>query len=426
LTSGGTTTLALKFTANTGLTFGSQILIDSSATRAEMDPAIVGLSSGNVAIAFESFQNAAPNNRDVRLQIYTPAGASVASVVVSDFDKNSAFPDVTELDNGDIVVTWQQTGGIAFRRYHGNGTPIDGAPVLIPGTSASLLPEITHLNDGGFLIAWGQLDGTESDLSGEYDSYLQRYDANGNAVGTTVHMDKPGDQYGGSLATLEDGRVVFSYTSETGDSTNVNTVNYQIFDPREHSISGTDGVDNIVGREDGSVIHGLKGNDKLQGRADHDVLYGEGGSDDMFGAAGNDSLVGAVGNDTLKGGSGKDLIYGGFGADSLRGGLGHDVFLYKAATDSTANPAGMDTIFDFHRFQDKISLKNVDANQNTPGRQAFDFIGDDNFHHHAGELRIEHTGGDTFVFADRNGDGTEDFAIHLTGTINLKEIDFAL
>ena len=54
-----------------------------------------------------------------------------------------------------------------------------------------------------------------------------------------IHIDKPGDQGFGSLdiATLADGRVIVTYGSETGDSTNVDTLNYQIFDPRDAYIT---------------------------------------------------------------------------------------------------------------------------------------------------------------------------------------------
>ena len=44
-----------------------------------------------------------------------------------------------------------------------------------------------------------------------------------------------------SIATLDDGRVILTYGSETGNATNVNTLNYQIFDPREAIINATNG-----------------------------------------------------------------------------------------------------------------------------------------------------------------------------------------
>ena len=47
-----------------------------------------------------------------------------------------------------------------------------------------------------------------------------------------------------SLATLDDGRVIITFGNETGDATNITTLNYQIFDPRENVINATNGRDN--------------------------------------------------------------------------------------------------------------------------------------------------------------------------------------
>jgi hypothetical protein len=41
-------------------------------------------------------------------------------------------------------------------------------------------------------------------------------------------------------------------------------------------------------------------------------------------------------------------------------------------------------------------------------------------------LRVTHSGGNTFVSGDVNGDGNADFSIEVAGNRNLKEADFAL
>ena len=112
--------------------------------------------------------------------------------------------------------------------------------------------------------------------------------------------------HGMSIATLADGRVVLTYESETGDSTNVTELKYQMFDPRDSSITGTNGNDNIVGREDGAIVSGRDGNDKLAGREAVDGLDGGNGNDNLLGYGGNDVLVGGAGNDRLDGGAGVD------------------------------------------------------------------------------------------------------------------------
>ena len=319
--SAGTDYMVLRFTDSIGQQASNQIFIDSSATRLEQNGAIAGLHTGFVA--YESVLQSGSFPRDVRLQVFTPAEQKVGDVVVSASNVNAAFPDVIELTDGTFVVTWQQNDGISFRRYSGNGVAVDADPVHVASSAAGILPKITALKDGGFMLGWVAASGTESDASPDMDMFLQRFDNSGTAIGNQIHLDKAGDQglFSMDLATLSDGRVVLTYQSETGDATDLTTLDYQIFDPREKTILATNGDDNFVSREDGAKIQGLDGNDKLTGRAGKDQLIGGADDDMLLGAGGADNLRGGTGDDTVQGGAGADLVVGGLGADQLSGGL---------------------------------------------------------------------------------------------------------
>lgn len=425
---GGNTYLVLQFTDLIGQQASNQIFIDSSSTRTEQNPALASLHTGFVAIAYESFHNT-NFTRDIRLKVYQPDETNVSGdLIVSASNVNAAFPDIIELQGGSFVVAWQQDGGIAFRQYIGNGTPAGNA-VLIPNTVGGFVPKITALNDGGFMVAWSDTDGTEGDGSPELDIYLQRFDSGGTAVGSVIHLDEAGDQglFGMNITTLADGRVILAYSSETGDSTNLTNLNYQMFDPRENVIDATIGDDNFVSREDGATIKGYAGNDKLTGLSAKDKFFGNEGSDTLFGSGGNDQLRGGEDDDILKGGGGKDLLQGGGGADQLTGGSEADRFVFRYIADSTVLITGQDTIVDFKASQnDKIDLSQIDARTNAGGNQDFDFIGSSGFHGDAGELRAVKSGGNTVVSGDVNGDGSADFMITLTGEFNLQDSDFKL
>jgi serralysin len=147
----------------------------------------------------------------------------------------------------------------------------------------------------------------------------------------------------------------------------------------------------------------------------------------LIGGTGSDKLMGGKGNDQLLGGTGNDTLVGSNGLDKLTGGAGADIFVFSSIKDSTAAASGRDTIADFSRSQgDKIDLKTIDANSRSGGNQEFAFIGADKFHKIAGELRYEKKSGDTFIFADINGDGKADFSINLDGSLSLKASDFIL
>lgn len=418
--------LVMQFTDLIGQQASNQIFIDSDATRTEQNPALASLHTGFVAIAYESF-NPTDGSRDIRMKVYAPDETNVSGdLIVS--GNNAAFPDLIELRDGGFVVTWQENGGIGFRQYFGNGTPT-GGPVVIPNTQGGFIPKITALNDGGFIVAWTDRDGTEADGSGEFDIFLQRFDKSGASVGDVVHIDKPGDQglFDMNITTLSDGRVVLAYSGETGDSTNLTTLNYQMLDPRGDVIFGTSGDDNFVSREIGATIKADFGNDTLTGLDATDKFFGNEGNDTLSGFAGNDQLRGGQGDDSLDGGAGTDVLQGALGADQLTGGSEADRFVFQFVEDSTVLVAGQDTINDFTLSDnDKIALRKIDADTTATGNQRFQFISDDDFSGETGELRAEKIGGDTFVSGDVDGDGQADFMIHLAGEVDLKAINFLL
>lgn len=117
-------------------------------------------------------------------------------------------------------------------------------------------------------------------------------------------------------------------------------------------IIGTDGNDNIEGTENNDIVLALAGDDIVVGAGGDDFLDGGPGKDVLFGNDGNDLLHGSSEDDLLNGGVGADLINDGTGSDMLIGGEGSDTFAL------TENAGDHDTIADFAKGQDKISLTN--------------------------------------------------------------------
>ncbi|MFN7851672.1 MAG: DUF4214 domain-containing protein [Dolichospermum sp.] len=87
------------------------------------------------------------------------------------------------------------------------------------------------------------------------------------------------------------------------------------------------------------------------------------------GGAGNDILIGGTVNDSLTGGAGNDSLTGSADSDTLTGGAGDDIFRYAALTDSNAGTLTgaitFDTITDFNKGQDKISVVGLGFNAAT-------------------------------------------------------------
>jgi Ca2+-binding RTX toxin-like protein len=165
------------------------------------------------------------------------------------------------------------------------------------------------------------------------------------------------------------------------------------------------------------------------GNGSNNKLTGNNAANRLDGGLGNDVLLGGGGADTLIGGDGLDQLTGAAGRDTLSGGAGADKFIFKATSHTTV--ALPDVISDFsHSEGDKIDLAAIDAKTGLSGDQAFSFIGTNTFpgggSAGAGKLRYEHTGSETHILGDVNGDGVADFMIVLTGQLDLQSGDFIL
>lgn len=102
------------------------------------------------------------------------------------------------------------------------------------------------------------------------------------------------------------------------------------------NLSGTPGVDVILGHAGDDIIRGLDGDDFLCGGPGADKLIGSGGNDFMGGGDGIDKLVGGADNDFLDGSAGDD---------KLIGSVGNDVFQEASGDNLMVGSSGDDTLF---------------------------------------------------------------------------------
>ena len=226
------------------------------------------------------------------------------------------------------------------------------------------------------------------------------------------------------------------------------------------NVKGSLYQDTLTGDGAANVLQGLLGDDVLRGGAEADTLQGGSGFDtasyysgaarvlvslvsgigsggeaqgdtlsgieNLSGSQGNDSLYGNAGVNVLQGWNGNDDLIGRAGKDTLTGGAGEDRFIFAAVGDSVVG-ADADIVTDFSRAQgDRIDLMGIDANSSAAGDQAFSFIGNAAFGHHAGELRYYQQSGVTYVAGDTNGDGVADFAVRIDGLFTIHASDLML
>jgi serralysin len=197
-------------------------------------------------------------------------------------------------------------------------------------------------------------------------------------------------------------------------------------------ITGGTGTDRVVAMGNGTVIGlaSVSGIEEISANGFASVSIAGTSGSDLFDFSNttltNISVIGGgAGNDTISGSAGADTISGGAGSDLLSGNAGKDLFLYSAASQSSVSAP--DRILDFHSGEDRLDLSQIDAVSRQSGNQAFHFLGDAAFGHHAGDLRVDHSDPSvTKIMGDVNGDGVADFVISLSGNIALTPTDFIL
>ncbi len=155
------------------------------------------------------------------------------------------------------------------------------------------------------------------------------------------------------------------------------------------------------------TLNGGDGDDILWSNSGDDILNGGDGNDNLQAGTGNDILNGDAGDDILKGYDGDETLTGGTGKDTLTGGFGFDSFNFTALNESTINQS--DLITDFTQGEDSINFSNLGFTAIQLGEGSGTILG--------------------YTYDQENDittieDSNSDFAVQLTGKIDLVNTDF--
>jgi Ca2+-binding RTX toxin-like protein len=268
---------------------------------------------------------------------------------VSDLTEQSGinrFLDLTTLDSGDVMAswqTWQGTSDIVTRHIF-----TDREDARATGGDDNVT-----LAGGGDLL--DSLDGADSITGDSGADTVYGNDGKDTLAGQSGADWLDGAKGGDSLYGGSD-----SDTVKGGDGADL--------------VSGGGSDDLLLGEDDDDTVEGAAGNDSMLGGAgdddmsggsDDDTIWGDmnPGSDWTDGDSGHDVLDGGDGNDVLYGGNGDDTLDGGEGDDTLYGDdyfganivPGDDTFVLSAGSD-TANGGDGDDTFDMSTATDAITL----------------------------------------------------------------------
>lgn len=276
-----------------GNSVGGEIRVNTYTLQAQALPAIATLANGDYVITWHSLWQDG-YEYGIYAQRYDANGNTLGGETqISTYAAASqTSPAIAALGNGDYVVTWESysQGGIFAQRYDLNGNPLGSethVDTFAGGFQSS--PAIAALADGGYIVTWqsGYQDYTDGG-----GIYAQRYDASGIAVGaeTRINTATVPDQLHPAISALNDGGYVVAWQSYGQDGSQWG-IYAQRFD-----LSG-----NAVGAETqvNTTTTGAQDSPALAGLADGGYLvtwlsYGVGTFAQRYDAGGN-----PVGGETL-------------------------------------------------------------------------------------------------------------------------------
>ena len=171
-------------------------------------PAVASDSSGNFAVTWYDYRN---NFAQVYAQRFINDSASGNNVKISEDELTGSKSYIScGMNDGDyLTAAWLDYGDpteyrIFSRMFDPYNQPASPSTrVDIDSLSSSETnPTLAVMNDGSFIITWTD---TRNRL---YKTYFQRYDAEGNPLGTNINNDDKGTQYDPKIALLKDGNFL--------------------------------------------------------------------------------------------------------------------------------------------------------------------------------------------------------------------------
>lgn len=380
--------VTLKFYDTSGSLFGTQTLstpLYGSPTLSIDELSIIGHSNGNYILAFTE-------NNDAKIAIYSPWGPTqiLAPTAVDAGSAFSVWPDVTELANGNILVTYY--GNLAVGGPSALGSIFSPSGTLLNEgfeISTDLQPAFEQyvasaaLEDGRFVAVW---------ISSSNEVVGQMMFADGTKDGSVfaVSTVNSGVQGRPAIDVLADGRFVVAWeTTEDGTS----QIKSTIFDPRETGVN----------------LNGTLSNDEFFGTDFDDFIFSGAGFDFISAAGGHDMLDGHANNDLIYAGAGNDTLFGGTGIDTMFGGQGDDIFFADNTSDFVIEMAseGTDFIYASNTYQIAANVERLIAQEGPYGRfglTARNFQNDIVVGNSESNVFIDQFGRDTYI-----GGGGADF-----------------
>ena len=199
--------------SGTWVTPTSDVLVNTFTNNFQVNPAVVVLANGNVAITWGSFNEFSGNSlQDVYAQVLSPTGQKLGGeFLVNQYTSyNQRTPSITGLSDGRFVVAWISeqerffnSVDIYARIFNADGSSSGNEIPVNTSTNVCANPSVAASPNGGFMIAWSEKDLT-SLTTNSWDVYARAFLSSGAPAGAVARLNQYllGDQYAPKLASL--------------------------------------------------------------------------------------------------------------------------------------------------------------------------------------------------------------------------------
>ncbi len=198
-------------------------------------PSVAPLSDGGFVVTWQTYDWPS-NNYDIRAQIYRSDGTAAGPElpINTTTDGWQQYPSVAALSDGSFVVTWQSYRpspyftDIFAQRVDADGNLVGTEFQVNSYTQFEQQQSaVTGLADGGFVVTWSS--GRQA-VDTDEGVYGQRYDANGDKVGTEFRINEttPFSQRYPVVDALPQGGFVAAWQSRVRD-TDTNLMTDEVF-----------------------------------------------------------------------------------------------------------------------------------------------------------------------------------------------------
>jgi VCBS repeat-containing protein len=219
--SDGSAHIYARVTDTAGNPLSSSVEIGASGTGLQATPSLTTLANGTVVMAWADW-----SQNTTYQQLYTvDASNNIAPVNTVTPVATGSEIAVAGLDNGGYWLAWavSTSSTLRIQEFDASGNSIGSPHDVFTSSHSIVFPDLVTLNDGSLVLVWQ--NGFAGALGGS-QTYKQHFDAAGNALGAAVVVDT--GSFNPEVAALANGGYVV-----------VSTTNAYIFDGNDNVVSTT-------------------------------------------------------------------------------------------------------------------------------------------------------------------------------------------